>query len=105
MKHLLTAAVALGLSLSGAVAGDRYADNWTKDGVAIFGVASGETPAPIAHEDKAAWEHARQTYERVMNEGGCNADFIPVEIAGYCFNKALNKANPNGPIGASDGGE
>ena len=104
MKHFLTAAVALGLSLSGAIAGD-YSDNWTKDGVPVFGVAAGETKAPVAHEDKAAWEHARQTYERVTAEGGCNADVIPTEIAGYCFNKAINRTNPNGPIGASDGGE
>ncbi len=64
----------------------------------------GEAPAPVVNVDKAAWEHARQTDERLREEGGCNAPNLPVEYAAYCFNGAINSANKNGPVGASSGG-
>lgn len=73
---------------------------------AVYGVCGvpGETPATVARVNKEAEEHAKRTYERTIENGGCNADDITAEIAGYCFNSTMNSANKFGPIGASSGG-
>lgn len=75
-------------------------------GVPNFGkcpAETGEAPAEVINADKAAWDHAEQTYNRVRNDGGCNADFIPYDIAAYCYNYMTN-GQLGGAIGASTGG-
>jgi hypothetical protein len=50
----------------------------------------------------------RATYDRLVEAGGCNADFIPVEYAAYCWRGVNGSNSPNptgGPVGASQGGE
>lgn len=68
--------------------------------------------APISQEVReqirTADAHARRTYDDALNNGGCNADVLSVEIAAYCWAAGAdgrpNSANPHGPVGASQGG-
>ncbi len=101
MKHTLIAVAAL-LAFASPVYAQSAANEWTKDGVPIF--TSPALPDSVREQIRVAYEHAGRTWDETRDAGGCNADFIPTEIASYCFNHATNKANPNGPIGASDGG-
>jgi hypothetical protein len=110
---LAYAALVAGLLISPAVSAQERASptcDWDLRGVGTprFGTCpkeKGETPAPVANVNREAEEHAHRTYERVLADGGCNADFIPTEIAAYCWNNAITRdANPNGPVGHSAGG-
>ena len=109
MKTLMFAAALL--CSTSAFAQDRALAtcDWNPNGIGtpIFGKCpkeKGEAPAPVINIDRAAEEHARRTYDRLTEEGGCNAPVLPVEFAAYCFNGAINSANKHGPVGASSGG-
>jgi|SRR5882724_1654802 len=114
MKHTLLAGLAALMLLSTSVVAQERASptcDWDLRGIGtpIYGkcpTEKGETAAPVVNIDKAAWEHSRQLYERISNEGGCSANYLPVELAAYCWNHALVRdANPNGPVGHSAGGD
>lgn len=84
--------------------------DWNPNGIGtpIWGACpaqTGEQPAPVAKIDEDAQQHAQRTWEWVRDNGGCNAAFIPHEIAAYCFNHSTNRYPASGPIGASQGGD
>lgn len=103
MKHTLTLAALL--AFASPVYAQSAANEWTKDGVPIF--TSPALPDSVREQIRVAYEHAGRTWDETRDAGGCNADFIPHEIAAFCFNGnyGVHRANSNGPVGASDGGE
>jgi hypothetical protein len=46
--------------------------------------ATADEPLSLAEQTRRNTAHERQTYERIVSEGGCNADFNTVEYATYC---------------------
>lgn len=108
MKHTLSASsiaiIAVAMSVSAALADPLP----TFDTTAGAGYRPTLPVAAITLETgdqiRAANEHARETWDAARDAGGCNADFLPYEIAAGCFNLATGN-NPDAPIGASRGGD
>jgi len=65
--------------------------DWNQNGIGTpyFGKCkeTGETPAPVVNVDQDAEDHARQTWEWVRDNGGCDAPWVPVNIAKFCWGK------------------
>jgi hypothetical protein len=59
----------------------------------------------IDYVNREAEAHALSTWEGVRDAGGCNADFIPYEIAAYCWNRSVNAYPPEGAIGGAGGSD
>ena len=101
MKHLIILAAALGISVSAAAAQDF-------DTTGGAGYRPVMPVAPISQEVReqvrAADRHDRETYDAVIDAGGCNADFIPYAIAAACFNLATG-GDENTAVGSSHGGD
>lgn len=101
MKHLIILAAALGISASAATAQDF-------DTTAGAGYRPVMPVAPISQEVRdqirAADRHDRDTYDAVIDNGGCNADVVPYAIAAACWNLATG-GDENAPIGSSHGGD
>lgn len=77
-------------------------------------LSEGVSQAEIDAQVRANIAAGRAAYQGYAEAGGCNADFLPVTIAAYCFNRGAD-ANPtggqlgslgsNGSDGGSDGSD
>jgi len=79
MSKIAVALITLGLAAP-AMAGDMTV---VQDGH-VYTSTTAAAPLDLASQIKGSTAHERRTYDRVIAEGGCNADFIPVEYAIYC---------------------
>jgi len=60
-------------------------------------IYSADEPVPLSEQARRNAAHARQTYDLIVANGGCNSDFNTFEYAAYCHAGAFG--NPMGSQG------
>lgn len=61
---------------------------WVNNGQSTKGFVD-PRPYELAEQMAANEAHARRTYDRVIEAGGCNAPVVPFEYASYCGKDAF----------------
>lgn len=88
MKLAYTA-LALSLLTTPALAGDPMDSGESYGPHNPYAYTAAQAEDFNAANIAASNEHGQRTYDRVRENGGCNADNIPTEIAIYCHRGAF----------------